>query len=123
MCNHAVAMEVTREITLDADIDEVRRLVADPDELAGWVGDELRDASVEFGVDGARWTWAPDGVPSSVEVTFVGDGERTTVRVVERRPGPATSSARACTIGDAWDDRLLGLELRCLQRALRPIPA
>jgi hypothetical protein len=48
--------------------------------------------------------------------------ERTTVRVTERRAG-ATSSARACSIGDAWDVRLLGLELKCLQRTLAAIPA
>ena len=106
-------MEVTREITVDADADEVWRLLSDPDELAGWVGDEVRTAAVHVGTDTLTWTWAPDGVASTVELTLVEEGERTTVRVTERRAG-----ARACSIGDAWDDRLLGLELRCLTRTL-----
>ncbi len=112
-------MEVIREITLDTAADEVWRLLSDPEELAAWVGDEVRDAAVRTGEGVVSWTWAPDGVASTVELTLAEDGGRTTVRVVERRP-VATSGARACSIGDAWDDRLLGLELRCLRRALIP---
>ena len=108
-------MEVTREITVDVDADEVWRFLSDPDELAGWVGDEVRQADVSVGTTGLRWTWAPDGVESAVELTVVEDGDRTTVRVTERR-----ASARACSIGDAWDERLFGLELRCLSRSLTP---
>ncbi len=110
---------VTREITLDTDAAEVWQLLADPDELAGWVGDEVRTAAVRVGDGAVSWTWAPDGVTSTVELTVVEEATGTTVRVTERRAG-ATSGARACSIGDAWDDRLLGLELRCLQRRLIP---
>jgi uncharacterized protein YndB with AHSA1/START domain len=120
MCNHAVAMEITREITLDTEAADLWRLLADPEELAGWVGDEVRSASVHVGESGLTWTWAPDGVASTVELTVVDHGDRTTLRVTERKAG-ATAAARACSIGDAWDDRLLGLELRCLTRALVPI--
>ena len=112
-------MEVTREITVDADLDEVWRFLADPDELAGWVGDDVRTADVRVGSTGVSWTWAPDGVESAVELTVVEDEGMTRVRVTERRAGGA--SARACSIGDAWDERLFGLEVRCLGRI--PIPA
>jgi uncharacterized protein YndB with AHSA1/START domain len=113
-------MEVTREITLDTAADEVWRLLSDPEELAAWVGDEVRTAAVRVGDTGLSWTWAPGGVESTVELTLVEEGERTTVRVTERR---ATAGARACSIGDAWDDRLLGLELRalCLRHVLIPV--
>ncbi len=122
MCNHRVAMEITREITVDADADEVWRFLADRDELAGWVGDEVRDAEVRRAGDGLTWTWSPGGVESTVELTLVTEGERTTVRVTERR-ATALSGARACSIGDAWDERLFGLEVRCLSRALATTPA
>ena len=111
-------MEVTREITVDVDADEVWRLLSDPDELAAWVGDEVRAADVRLGEGAVTWRWAPDGVESTVELTLVPDADGTTVRVTERR---AAGAARACSIGDAWDERLFGLELRCLARI--PIPA
>lgn len=110
-------MELIREITVDADADEVRRLLTDVDELAAWVGDEVRLADVRVG--GVEWTWSPDGVESTVEVTIAESDAGTTVRVVERR---ASGTRASCSIGDAWDDRLLRLELRCLglRRALIP---
>ena len=111
-------MEVTREITVDVDAEEVWRFLSDPEELAGWVGDEVRTADVRLGDFAVRWTWAPDGVESTVELTVVTEPEGTTVRVTERRAG---GGARGCSIGDAWDERLFGLELRCLARI--PIPA
>jgi uncharacterized protein YndB with AHSA1/START domain len=106
-------MEIIREIELDAAPDDVWRLLSDRDELAAWVGDEVRRATVDQLDDGRRlaWTWAPDGVETSVEVELIEVGERTRVRVVERG---ALASARACSVGDAWDDRLFGLEVRCL---------
>ena len=126
MCNHGVAMEVIRELEIDAPADEVWALLEDPDELAAWVGDDVRRAELAPLVDGERrrsWRWAPDGVASDVEVAVEEAGERTRVRVVERvaapaAPGPsARASARACVSGDAWDDRLFGLEVRWLTRA------
>jgi uncharacterized protein YndB with AHSA1/START domain len=110
------SVEVTREITVHADADEVWRFLSDREELAGWVGDEVRSADVRLGDNAVSWTWAPDGVESAVELTLVTEPDRTTVRVTERRAG-----ARACSVGDAWDERLFGLELRCLARI--PIPA
>jgi uncharacterized protein YndB with AHSA1/START domain len=111
-------MEITREIELDAPVADVWRLLSDPDELAGWVGEEVRNARLDRHQDDRRvaWTWAPDGVETTVEIEIVecepGDGdERTLLRVVERG---AVASARACSIGDAWDDRLFGLEVRCV---------
>ena len=113
-------MEVTREITVGADLDEVWRFLADPDELAGWVGEEVRTADVRVGESGLTWTWAPDGVESTVELTLVETDAGTTVQVTERRP---TGGARAsCSIGDAWDDRLFGLEVRCLLGSRNLIP-
>ena len=114
-------MEYFREITLDADADEVWRLLSDHDELAAWVGDEVRGAAIRTGDGVVSWTWAPDGVASTVELTLATEGERTTVRVVEHRP-MATAGARACSIGDAWDDRLFGLELRCLTQRFLATP-
>ena len=106
-------MEITREIELDAPADEVWRLLSDPDELAGWVGDEVRSAEVARHDDTRRvaWSWAPNGIATQVEVELVESGDRTVLKVVERGPFAA---ARACSIGDAWDDRLFGLEVRCL---------
>ena len=48
-------MEVTREITVDVDADEVWRFLSDPEELAGWVGDEVRSAHVRVGEGAVRW--------------------------------------------------------------------
>ena len=102
-------MEITREIELDSRRDDVWALLADRDELASWLG---ADAALvrDLNTDGDRvtWTWDSDGFESTVELTVVDDGASTRVRVVER------GAARACALGDAWDDRLLGLELRCL---------
>jgi Polyketide cyclase / dehydrase and lipid transport len=106
-------MEITREIELDAPADDVWRLLTDPDELAGWVGDEIREAEVQRRDDTrtVTWTWAPHGVETRVEVELVESGDHSVLRVVERGPFAA---ARACSLGDAWDDRLFGLEVRCL---------
>lgn len=98
--------EIRREIVLDTDVEDVWALLSDPDELAGWVGDEVRDARVAWGDRSLTWTWAPDGVESTVEVTLTEVGARTLVRVVERSAG-AVCSLRI-------DDALLGLELRAL---------
>jgi uncharacterized protein YndB with AHSA1/START domain len=98
-------MEITREVELDAPADEVWELLTDPDELAAWVGDEVRAARFDDPDEGARrigWTWSPDGEDSRVEIAVVPDGDRSIVRVVEH------------TV--AVD--LLSLELRCLTRAM-----
>jgi hypothetical protein len=104
-------MEMTRTIELDAGIDEVWRFLADPEELAGWVGEEVRGTVVDRDAVGRRltWCWAPDGVESTVELTVTADGDRTYVTVVERTAGPAPVCSRA-----RWDGALLDLELRAL---------
>ncbi|MBA2279766.1 MAG: SRPBCC family protein [Acidimicrobiia bacterium] len=109
-------MEITRELELDASPDEVWELLSDPDELAAWVGDEVRGARLDPALEGVRrlgWTWAPDGIESEVQVVVEEVGDRSVVRIVERS---VTGAARACSIGDAWDERLFGLEVRCLTR-------
>ena len=109
-------MQVTREVALDQSAEDVWRLLVDPEELAGWVGDEVRTTTVT-GDDATHrltWTWSPDGVESSVEISLTEDDGRTLVRVVERSTSPAASaSARACAI-HRWDGALLSLELRAL---------
>ncbi|MPY95156.1 MAG: hypothetical protein GEV08_19510 [Acidimicrobiia bacterium] len=124
MCNQTVArllpVEIVREIELDADADEVWEVVRDPDELAGWVGDEVRGARFsEPEAPGKRalsWTWAPDGSESDVELTVTEAGPRTLVRVVERMSEP---TARALVgSADRMSDALLSLELWALRPAL-----
>lgn len=100
-------MQVTRTVELGAGIDDVRRFFADREQLVEWIGDELRDVEVTVDHAGLRWTWDSGGVESTVEVTLTGDGERTTVTVVER------SAAAACSVA-RWDGALLDLELRAL---------
>ena len=101
-------MQTTRELELDVTADEVWAMLTDPDELASWVGDEVRSAAVVVGERVVSWTWAPDGVESTVEVTLTEIDDRTLVRVVER----SASAAGACTV--RMDDALLHLELKAL---------
>ena len=104
-------MQVTRTLELDAGIDEVRRFLADREQLVDWLGDDLRDVAVATDGDVLRWTWASDGVDATVELTLTGDGDRTTVTVVESAAGGAPSAA--CSMA-RWDGALLDLELRAL---------
>ena len=99
-------MQVTRTVELGAGIEDVRRFLADHDQLVDWIGEELRGVEVRTTDDGLTWTWANDGVESTVELVVTGDGDRTTVSVVE-------SAAAACSIA-RWDGALLDLELRAL---------
>ncbi len=106
-------MEITREIELDAPADDVWRLLADPDELAGWVGDEVRERRVL-----RRRRRPPPHLDLGARRRRVARS-RSTVVEDRRAHAPSGSSsadrsaaARACSIGDAWDDRLFGLELR-----------
>lgn len=104
-------MQVTRSVELGAGIEDVRGFVADHDRLVEWIGEELRHVAVSTDGDVLRWTWTNDGVESAVELTLAGDGERTTVTVVERAAGGAPSAS--CSIA-RWDGALLDLELRAL---------
>ena len=107
-------MQIDRDLELDSALDDVWRLLTDPDELAGWVGEEVRGIAVveDAGARRLTWSWAPDGVTSTVEVTLTEEGARTHVHVVERSSSGATASARACSL--RWDDALLNLELKAL---------
>jgi len=108
--------ELVREIELDAPADDVWGLVSDPDELAGWVGEEVRGARFAQPADAerrqVRWSWAPDGVPSEVELTLTDAGARTLVRVVERPSVPTALACRCAT--ERWDGALVVLELWAL---------
>jgi hypothetical protein len=104
-------MEITRRVELGAGIQDVRAFVADHDRLVAWIGDELRDVAVTTAGDVLRWTWRNDGVDSTVELTLAGDGDRTTVTVVESATGGGPSAS--CSL-DRWDGALLDLELRAL---------
>ena len=99
-------MQVTRTVELGAGIDEVRRFLADPDHLLEWIGEDLRGVAVRTTESGLTWTWANDGVESTVELVVTGDGDAATVSVIE-------SAAAACSIA-RWDGALLDLELRAL---------
>ena len=132
---------VVREIQLDTSSDELWSLLTDARELATWLGTDVELDPIEGGigslldgevlrrlvvdevVPGQRigFVWWPDDAPeqaSTVTFTIAGDGEQSTLRVVERPV--AAGAARACSLTGAealWDDRLLGLELRLITRA------
>ena len=105
-------MQIRREVSLDAPVEDVWRFLADPEELARWLGDDVRAAAVTSDEVDRRlsWTWSPNGVESTVELTVTEDGDRTCVQVVERSAGGA---AATCSVA-RWDGALLDLELRAL---------
>jgi uncharacterized protein YndB with AHSA1/START domain len=135
-------MEISREVVLDGTLDEVWQLVTDEAELSSWLADSVSfeprpgaaGALVDKGatwrlrveevleVDAARrlrFTWWPEtgGPASEVSMTIeeTTDGGRTRLRVRERFTGGVSLKGRA--VAGLWDDRLLGLELRCLSRS------
>jgi uncharacterized protein YndB with AHSA1/START domain len=109
---------VERSIELDASPDEVWPVVADPDQLEGWLGDRVeidmqpggcghvvdddgvtREVLVTAVEDGHRlaWHWwAEDGDLSSVEITLVPVDGGTRVDVVEVAAGTFQDTPRAC---------------------------
>lgn len=119
-------MHVTREVLLDADPDEVWHALVDEAARSEWLDDD-RPIEVLHARPGQMVTWrwaAPDdaGVESIVELelTEVDDG-RTRLTVTERTTAAASCSiADAAVDVDAWDRRLLGLELRCASRVGSP---
>jgi uncharacterized protein YndB with AHSA1/START domain len=121
---------VRRSVTLDASSDEVWRLLSDADELASWLGTvdggtlhepdgTVRHFVVDDVVEGSRLalTWWRDGEDEVSEVVLTVDETDAGTRVtVEERA--VLAGGRTCQAGDAWDDRLLGLELTSLRRSL-----
>ena len=132
-----ISPEVTREVVVDASPAELWRLVTDEAELATWMadsvrldprpgglarfsdGDDVRVGRVERVEEERRldlvW-WPEEGGPIS-EVSFSVERveEGTRLVVVERITGGV--SLRGRSVASMWDDRLLGLELRCLVSA------
>jgi uncharacterized protein YndB with AHSA1/START domain len=134
-------MEITREVVLDAPIADVWEMLTDEDELSGWLADSVRfdprpgaAGRFESGDDvwltrvdevepgrRLRLAWWPEtgGPLSEVTFTIAPDDERTErtrLIVVERVKGGVSLKGRSAG-ASPWDDRLLGLELRCLARA------
>ena len=123
--------QVTRSVDLDADVDDVWRAVADPDERALWLDDpDARARRVRVdevsGGDAARrmvWTWwhpGDEGDASTVSVVVaprIGGGTRVVVTERLVAPAPATLRASAAAGGFRsrsallWGHRMLGLEL------------
>jgi len=112
---------VTREVTVDAPLEDVWEAVTDEATRADWLAEDGADRplQVEETVERERitWRWGPDedGPASTVTITLrPHDDGTTSVHVVERLLAPAArASASAVLAGAAWDRRLLGLEL-CL---------
>jgi uncharacterized protein YndB with AHSA1/START domain len=135
-------MHVSREVTLDATAEEVWRLVTDSEALSSWFGGDVvldprlggagtfvdgpvvRHAVVDDLDEGRRigFVWqTEEGDASRVELTLVESDAGTVLRVTET----ALAGARLCSIADAgglWDDRLFGLEVRCVTAAFEPVP-
>ncbi len=130
---------IERHVTLPTDLEQAWELVTRADDLAAWLGAEVR-LEPTVGTTGAvvdhdgtarrlvveevdaghrlAWRWwrddAPDE-PSRVEVTLVPTDGGTTVRVVEElAPADGVAQARA---GEAWSHRLLHLEALLLVAA------
>jgi len=121
MTTPSTAPRVERSIELDADADEVWEAITQPDQLEGWLGDEVeidmqpggcghlvdddgvhREVLVTAVEPGRRlaWHWWADGGElSSVEITLVPLTTGTRVDVIELATGPAGPtglSLRAC---------------------------
>lgn len=109
--------EVIRSVTIDAPVDAVWDVVADPEQRDLWLDDEdARSRETRFDrvehQQGLSWTWWRPGDDSSaaqVDITLVEVAPaRTQVVVVERPAARASASASAAS---NWGHRLLGLEL------------
>lgn len=130
--------QIEREVTLPASTEEAWDLISRPDELSGWLGDEVvlsptpgavgvvvehdgtrRHLVVEEAEVGRRLTWRwwsegddPDTDASRVEITLAPTSGGTLLHVVERPSGPV-AGLRA-QAADAWSHRLLHLEMLVL---------
>jgi uncharacterized protein YndB with AHSA1/START domain len=118
---------VERIVTLPTDLADAWELLTDPDELALWLGDDVRldptpgaagrvlerdgsdRALVVHDVEPERrlsWTWWPEGgdpgAGSHVEITLSPADGGTLVRVVERPLAPQAATASATASALAW---------------------
>ena len=112
-------MEITRQIVLDAERADVWDALIDPKVRSEWLDDErpIEILTARAGHE-LTWTWgSPDGDGESTVVIQLEqtDDDRTVLTVTERQ-----AAAASCSVGpgavdvEAWDRRLLGLELRCV---------
>jgi uncharacterized protein YndB with AHSA1/START domain len=135
-------MEISREVVLDATVDEVWQLITDETELSTWLAESVsldpRPGAVGRMTDhGEPWrvrvdevssadvarrlvvTWWPETGGPAGEVTMTveeaAETGGTRLRVRERVTGGVSLKGRRSDVS-MWDDRLLGLELRCLSR-------
>jgi uncharacterized protein YndB with AHSA1/START domain len=141
--------QVTRSVDLDADVDDVWRAVADPDERALWLDDpdararrvrldEVTEVTAPPGGEAARrlvWTWWHPGDEDDASTVSVvvaprtGGGTRVVVTERLAAPSPLRASASATAGGlrsrgaVLWGHRLLGLELLFLTTRARLAPA
>lgn len=140
-------LTVTREVVLDATPHDLWAVLTDPDDLAAWLGDEVRldpvpggmarvvdgDGTVRIGrVDrvevGRRLqlTWWPAGdetSASTVSFTLAEEEAGTRLTVVEAPVAGGGGGGARCAVADAgaaWDGRLVDLELRLITR---PVPS
>jgi uncharacterized protein YndB with AHSA1/START domain len=110
-------MHVTRDVVLETSLAETWELLTDREELAAWLG-----RPVDFEADvvpGERmsFVWSDEGrPPSRVEfhVEEVDGGTRLTVTETSPARASVAGGIARLPIGSQWDDRLLGLELRCM---------
>jgi uncharacterized protein YndB with AHSA1/START domain len=136
-----IPARVVRSVRLDVDRDTAWGLVGTQDGLARWLGGDVvldptaGEALRVRGDDGVErvgrvveveagrtlaFEWAPDdGAASTVTFTVEDDGDGSRVTVVEEHAG---GSIAACLdAGEAWDHRMLHLEVGAL--GLRSAPA
>jgi uncharacterized protein YndB with AHSA1/START domain len=115
-------MEITRQVVLEADVEEVWLALVDAEVRSEWLEDERPLDVIRADVGRSlTWRWAePDrrGVESTVTVEIESTDDGRTNLTVTERAGSADCSLAAASIDvEAWDRRLLGLELRCLTGA------
>jgi uncharacterized protein YndB with AHSA1/START domain len=68
---------VRRELTLPVDRETVWAMLVDPEELAGWLADEV-ELEIEVGAEG--WLRSGDGEPRRATVEEVVEGRRVVLR-------------------------------------------
>jgi uncharacterized protein YndB with AHSA1/START domain len=116
-------MEIRRQVLLDADIDEVWHALTDDRARSAWL-DDPRPLDILRCVQDHEVTWRWDDpdhdsfstVTIQIESTDEGD---TLLTVTETFAAAPTCSLDVATVDvEAWDRRLLGLELRCACRSM-----